>query len=165
MFLKDFSAQGLYIENGKIISPVNRRNSNYGNFYMSPNGIFYIDKNNIAHIATREKFKLTKSIKYATQSGPMLVIDGNINSKFNKNSTSYYIRNGVGVLKNGKLLFAISKEPINFYNFANFFKAKGCKNALYLDGFVSQFFTQKSGFINPLRLISIIIAEVKNKKQ
>jgi len=165
MYLKDFSAQGLYIENGKTISPINKKESDYGNFYIHPNGIFYIDNNYTANIVPRYSFKLTKSIKYATQSGPMLVINGKINSKFNKNSTSYYIRNGVCVLQNGKLLFAISKEPINFYNFANFFKAKGCKNALYLDGYVSQFFTKKSGFINPFHFISIIIAEVKNKKQ
>ena len=32
----------------------------------------------------------------------------------------------------------MSKVPINFYDFATFFKDQGCSNALYLDGFVSR---------------------------
>ncbi|WP_264554492.1 phosphodiester glycosidase family protein [Flavobacterium sp. N1861] len=32
----------------------------------------------------------------------------------------------------------MSKKEINFYDFATYFKKLGCKNALYLDGFVSR---------------------------
>jgi uncharacterized protein YigE (DUF2233 family) len=32
----------------------------------------------------------------------------------------------------------MSKERINLYDFATYFKDAGCKNALYLDGFVSR---------------------------
>jgi uncharacterized protein YigE (DUF2233 family) len=32
----------------------------------------------------------------------------------------------------------MSKSGINFYDFADYFKRQGCKQALYLDGFVSR---------------------------
>lgn len=34
----------------------------------------------------------------------------------------------------------MSSQPVNFYDFAMYFKSKGCKNALYLDGFVSKMY-------------------------
>ena len=42
MYLKDSSPQGLYIENGKTVTPVDTVQNAYGNFYLQPNGIFYI---------------------------------------------------------------------------------------------------------------------------
>ncbi|WP_133994719.1 hypothetical protein [Dinghuibacter silviterrae] len=44
-------------------------------------------------------------------------------------SPNVNIRNGVGILPGNKLLFAISREPVNFYDFAAFFKAQGCRYA------------------------------------
>ena len=161
MYLKDLSPQGLYIENGKLIKSINLKHSSYGNFYMQPNGVFYITKDGKASVVKSREFKLSKNIEYATQSGPMLVIDGEINPKFNPNSKSFYIRNGVGVLPNGKLLFAISKESIRFYDFANFFKKAGCRDALYLDGFVSRIYLPSEGITNQDFIFGIIIAEVK----
>ena len=161
MYLKNLSPQGLYIENGKLIKSINLKYNSYGNFYMQPNGVFYITKDGIASVVKSKEFKLNKNIEYATQSGPMLVIDGKINPKFNPNSKSFYIRNGVGVLPNGKLLFAISKEPIRFYDFANFFKKAGCRDALYLDGFVSRIYLPSEGITNQDFIFGIIIAEVK----
>ena len=55
-----------------------------------------------------------------------------------RHSTNLNIRNGVGILPNNQIVFAISKKEINFYDFAEYFKNLGCKNALYLDGFVSR---------------------------
>jgi uncharacterized protein YigE (DUF2233 family) len=89
-------------------------------------------------ICKTENFLSNEKIKYATQSGPMLVIDGEIHTAFKKNSTNLNIRNGVGILPNNQIIFAISKKEINFYDFAEYFKKLGCKNALYLDGFVSR---------------------------
>ena len=161
MYLKDLSPQGLYIENGKLIKSINLKHNSYGNFYMQPNGVFFITKEGAASVVKSSEFKLSNSINYATQSGPMLVIDGKINSKFNPNSKSFYVRNGVGVLEDGKLIFAISKEPIRFYDFANFFKKAGCKNALYLDGFVSRIYLPSKGITNQDFIFGIIIAETK----
>jgi uncharacterized protein YigE (DUF2233 family) len=137
MYKKDNSPQGLFIENKIVTSEIDTSNGN-GNFYLKPNGVFYLttDKNPI--ICKTEDFVNNGKIKYATQSGPMLVIDGEIHNTFKKNSTNLNIRNGVGILPNNQIVFAISKKEINFYDFAEYFKKLGCKNALYLDGFVSR---------------------------
>lgn len=137
MYKKDNSPQGLFIENKIVTSEIDTSNGN-GNFYLKPNGVFYLttDKNPI--ICKTEDFVNNGKIKYATQSGPMLVIDGEIHNTFKKNSTNLNIRNGVGILPNNQIIFAISKKEINFYDFAEYFKKLGCKNALYLDGFVSR---------------------------
>lgn len=137
MFQEDFSPLGLYIENGKEIQELNTRDAG-GNFYLKPNGVFYITKNKKANICITTDFKADANIKYATQSGPMLVIDSKIHDAFKEGSDNVNIRNGVGILPNGNVLFAMSKEKVNFYDFAKYFKDKGCKNALYLDGFVSR---------------------------
>lgn len=109
-----------------------------GNFYLKPNGIFYIKENDKAEICTTEKFINNGSIEYATQSGPMLLMNGKLHPDFQENSTNLNIRNGVGILPDNEIVFAMSKNKINFYNFAMFFKGMGCKNALYLDGLVSR---------------------------
>jgi uncharacterized protein YigE (DUF2233 family) len=67
----------------------------------------------------------------------MLLINGEINPHFTKGSVNTNIRNGVGILPNHKVVFAISKELVNFYDFAEYFKNLGCKNALFLDGGIS----------------------------
>ncbi|RZJ72127.1 phosphodiester glycosidase family protein [Flavobacterium sp.] len=137
MFQKDFSPQGLYIENGKTLAKLDVSNAS-GNFYLKPNGVFYITSDAKAHVRETSKFVASDKVNYATQSGPMLVVDGKIHPAFSEGSKNVNIRNGVGILANGNVLFAISEEPINFYDFARFFKDAGCANALYLDGFVSR---------------------------
>jgi uncharacterized protein YigE (DUF2233 family) len=37
-------------------------------------------------------------------------------------------------------MFAISRKEVSFYDFALYFKNSGCRNALYLDGFVSRMY-------------------------
>jgi uncharacterized protein YigE (DUF2233 family) len=138
MFKTDFSPLGLYIEKGKTVTKLNTIQKAHGNFYLQPNGIFYLTKEKKPRICTSENFKPDSNIQYATQSGPMLVIDGKLHPKFTKGATSTHFRNGVGILPNGNLLFVMSKEKVNFYDFATLFKNKKCKNALYLDGFVSK---------------------------
>lgn len=136
MFRKDNSPQGLFVEDGKTIAPLDIADGN-GNFYLKPNGVFYISKNNVAAISTTQDFR-NGNIRYATQSGPMLVTGGQIHPAFKEGSANVNIRNGVGILPDGKVVFAMSKTEINFYDFAKYFRDLGCKNALYLDGFVSK---------------------------
>jgi uncharacterized protein YigE (DUF2233 family) len=139
MYKKDFSPQGVFIQNGKEISPLDT-SSGGGNFYLKPNGVFFIRMDKSAGIASTPAFTNEKNILYATQSGPMLVVNGIIHQAFKQGSFNLNIRNGVGILPDGKILFAISKREINFYDFAHFFKNQGCQNALYLDGFVSRMY-------------------------
>ena len=137
MYMQDLRPLGLFIQNGKTQKSINKSDGN-GNFYLKPNGIFYITTDNIPFVCTTADFADNGKIKYATQSGPMLIIDGQIHSAFKEGSTNLNIRNGVGILPNNKVVFAMSKTEINFYDFAEYFQRLGCKNALYLDGFVSR---------------------------
>jgi uncharacterized protein YigE (DUF2233 family) len=146
MYKKDNSPQGLYIEKQKILSALDTTRAS-GNFYLKPNGIFYLTTNKTAAICRTEDFRNIKKVEYATQSGPMLLIGGQIHPDFKKGSANLNIRNGVGILPDGKVLFVLSKKEINFYDFANYFKSLGCKNALYLDGFVSRAFAPSENWI------------------
>lgn len=146
MYQKDGSPLGLYIEHFKTLHPLNTRSSEYGNFYMQPNGVFYI-KNQKAYICTTPNFKTDAAVEYATQSGPMLLIDGEIHQQFNPESQHVHIRNGVGVMEDGSVLFVMSKEKVTFHQMAQFFASKGCKNALYLDGFVSRTYLPEKDWV------------------
>ncbi len=162
MYQKNLSPVGLYIEN-KIIKTKIDTTTQVGNFYLKPNGIFFITNDNKAGVCQTEKF-INKNIKYATQSGPMLVIDGAIHPSFNEGSTNLNIRNGVGILPNGNTIFSMSKKDINFYDFAKYFRDLGCKNALYFDGFVSRTYLPEQNWIQTDGNFGIIVAVVKDSK-
>jgi len=137
MYMSNHRPQGLYIEKSETIQKVDKGEGK-GNFYMKPNGIFLID-NEGAKVVETTKFTQDTHPIFATQSGPMLLIDGAIHPAFNEGSKNVHIRNGVGITNDGSVIFAISNELVNFYDFASLFKEKyGCRNALYLDGFVSK---------------------------
>jgi uncharacterized protein YigE (DUF2233 family) len=141
MFKSDFTPQGLYIENSKIVQNEDKRKGLYGNFYLEPNGVFYISKDKTPGLISTDD--LTDSIKltmlFATQSGPMAVYNNVINSNFTQNSKNVNIRSGVGILENGNVVFVISEDKVNFYDFASVFKEKlKCASALYLDGAISE---------------------------
>lgn len=144
MYTQTSSPLGLYIENGVQHTPLNTRSAS-GNFYLKPNGVFYIARNNTAHIVTTPNMDdyALQQAKFATQSGPMLLVDGDIHPEFKEGSANTHIRNGVGILPNGGVVFSISNQPVNLYDFANHFKQLGCKNALYLDGFVSKMYWEE----------------------
>jgi uncharacterized protein YigE (DUF2233 family) len=163
MFKKDNSPQGLYIENFKTHSLLDTTSGN-GNFYLKPNGVFYITTDNLPVIIKTTEFQNSPKIKYATQSGPMLVIDGQIHSAFKEGSINLNIRNGVGILPDNKIIFAMSKKEINFYDFANYFKSLGCKNALYLDGFVSRTYLPEQNWTQTDGNFGVIIGVTTNKK-
>lgn len=162
MYKKDQSPQGLFIENFNLKNKLDTI-SGKGNFYLKPNGVFYITNENKGIICVTEKFKFNANIKWATQSGPMLVIDDKMHSAFKEGSKNLNIRNGVGVLANGNLAFVMSKKEINFYDFATYFKEIGCKNALYLDGFVSRSYFPEENWLQTDGNFGIIIG-ITNRK-
>jgi len=120
-----------------VLRKLNRAKG-YGNFYLMPNGVFYLTNDGKGAVCQTSAFRMHKNIRYATQSGPMLVTDGRIHHAFKKGSTNGNVRNGVGILPDGRMLFAMSRREVNLYDFAEYFRNKGCKNALFLDGFVSR---------------------------
>lgn len=145
MFKADYSPVGLFIQDQKVITPIDT-GSGEGNFYLKPNGVLYITSDNKAGICPTSDFALAGRVKFATQSGPLLLIDGRLHPSFKKGSSNLNIRNGVGLLSGNRLLFAMSAEPINFYDFASYFQNSGCQNALYLDGFVSRTYLPEQGW-------------------
>jgi|TARA_B110000285_G_C14913866_1_gene509272 uncharacterized protein YigE (DUF2233 family) len=163
MFQKNLSPVGLFIEEGIIKRKINKVKDAEGNFYYQPNGIFILTENNKAIVCKTTDYEDYRNIKYATQSGPMLLIDDDINPIFTQGSKNLNIRNGVGILSDGSALFAISKRKINFYDFALFFKKQGCKNALYLDGFVSECYLPSENLNETKGEFGVIIAETKSK--
>ena len=146
MFHENYEPVGLLIKNGILISRIDTFSTpKYGNFYIQPNGILLIDKFNKPFILTTKKFMnsdlLISDVKMATQSGPMLVIDGKINSHFIEKSENRKIRNGVGINIMGNVFFAISDKEVTFYEFSSFFKEQlNCVQALYLDGEISKIY-------------------------
>jgi uncharacterized protein YigE (DUF2233 family) len=65
----------------------------------------------------------------------MLVIDGRLHPRFDRDSASLKARNGVGVRADGKVMFAISQGEVSFDTFARLFRdGLNCPNALFLDG-------------------------------
>lgn len=145
IFSKNFTPGGLHIENGVTLKALNTKEGE-GNFHLMPNGVFLIGNKGPKVVETHKFAGVKDSIYYATQSGPLLVIEGELHPAFNKGSSNKYIRNGVGVTANGNMYFAISREPVNFYDFAVFFRDKlNCPNALYLDGSISDFYLPELG--------------------
>jgi uncharacterized protein YigE (DUF2233 family) len=135
---------GLYIQNGVVLRKLNTR-TGYGNFYLKPNGVFGISMNSAAWICPTDSFRNADRVRWATQSGPMLVVGGTINPTFDRNSSSAKTRNGVGVRDDGRIVFSISTEPVTFYDFASHFVKAGCRNALYLDGSISAMYCPSLG--------------------
>jgi uncharacterized protein YigE (DUF2233 family) len=164
MFNKDFSPQGLFIEQQVSISPLDT-SSGDGNFYLKPNGVFYITTDNKAQVCQTTDFIDNGNIKYATQSGPMLVINGEIHPVFKQGSTNLHIRNGVGILPDNNVIFAMSKDKINLYDFASYFQSLGCKNALYLDGFVSRTYLPEKNWVQTDGKFGVMIGVTKQSNE
>ena len=134
MFDPALKPVGLYVEQGRELVHINTR-SGYGNFHMKPNGIFYIAAGRAAVAETQAFLKQRPQADLATQSGPMLVINGRLHPRFDWGCTSLKARNGVGVRANGKVIFAISQGEVSFDAFARLFRdGLNCPNALFLDG-------------------------------
>jgi len=142
---------GLYVEDGKTLVPLNLAHGNpaSGNFSLLPNGVFAIYPDGRAAVRTTTAFKAdNKPARWATQSGPMLVIDGQLNEQFIDDSVSLKWRSGVCARTPTEVVFAVSEAPVNFHVFGRLFRDRlGCRNALYLDGTISQFYLDGQGYV------------------
>lgn len=175
MYHEDRSPVGFYLENGVKAASLNS-NDGPGNFHLKPNGVFFIDTDgNGAVLATQDFAKrfarpqagewAATEIDYATQSGPMLVIDGNIHPKFLPESTSRKRRNGVGVTDAGEVIFVLADSPVRFYDFAAFFKDElEVPNALFLDGSISRLYAPDLGRNDPGAAMGPIVGVVVSEE-
>ncbi|MFD2739723.1 phosphodiester glycosidase family protein [Sulfitobacter aestuarii] len=139
MYHEDRSPVGHYIEDGEqrrgVIS-----NAGPGNFGLLPNGVFCLREDRADVIETLRYLREKPDCRDATQSGPMLVIDGELHPKFLEDSESRYVRNGVGTsADSSRAFFVISDAPVTFHQFGSFFRDRlKLRNALYFDGNVSR---------------------------
>ena len=140
MYHPDRSPVGLYVENGLQTKKIVTR-AGPGNFGLLPNGVLCLGDGKATIVESRAFAKTAPDCRFATQSGPMLVIDGALHPRFLKESDSLNIRNGVGVAPDGRLFAVISNDRVNFHRFARFFRdVLGTPNALFLDGKVSRLY-------------------------
>lgn len=138
MYEPDLSPVGLFVSGGVALSPLNTR-AGGGNFYMKPNGVFFVAGGKAGIMETRAFARSGRAPELATQSGPLMVRAGQIHPRFQSDGDSRKIRNGIGVRKDGTIVLAISRQGISFGQFARLFRDDlRCPDALYLDGSVSQ---------------------------
>jgi len=164
MFEPNYETVGLFIENGIEKKGIDTITNKKGNFYLLPNGIFFVDNAGKFHILdtkdfirnpllnTMQKGKHPK-IQYATQSGPLLLYRNEYNKNLKFSSYNENIRSGVGIINDGKCVFIKTDDQVNFFDFAQIFKVYfRCESALYLDGAISKMYFSddytKKNFLN-----------------
>lgn len=120
-----------------------------GNFYLKPNGVFSVDRDHQVRVETSDAYAARHgeaAVTWATQSGPMLVIDGALHPAIAANGTSRKVRNGVGARDAHTALFVISDGEVSFGSIARLFLQElHCANALFLDGTVSSAWVPATG--------------------
>ncbi|WP_349434723.1 phosphodiester glycosidase family protein [Pararhizobium sp. A13] len=161
MYEADLSSVGLLVTDGVERKAIDRGKS-WGNFYLKPNGVFFLQGGRAGVMETEAYAAAGIKPDFATQSGPMLVIEGALHPAFLPQSDSLQIRNGVGVARDGKAVFAISLEPVRFHDFATLFRDQlDCANALFLDGSISSLFAPSMSRYDNAHPIGPVIAVTK----
>lgn len=161
MYGEDLKPIGLYVEDGRTLKKLNRRDGP-GNFHLKPNGLFFIDGEKGGVIESEAFFASGLKPRYASQSGPMLVVDGRIHPRFSEDGTSLQRRNGVGSPGPHTLIFAISESRVNFHSFARLFRDHlKTPNALFLDGSISSLHDAELGRSDGFWPLGPIVALVK----
>ena len=137
---------GLTVCQGREVVALNLKEGE-GNFYLKPNGVFFVDAEGAAGVLPAELYASSGiKTRIATQSGPLLIGAGVIHPAFNPNSKNLRQRSAVGVRKkDGQVIFVVtdrkdaSKRTVSFHALASFFLEMGCEDALFLDGDISDF--------------------------
>jgi len=139
MYHADRSPVGLYVEDGQQVQRL-ITSAGPGNFGLLPNGVLCLREGRADVIETLRFKAEAPTCTHATQSGPMLVIDGDLHPRFLPDSTSRYVRNGVGTNADGtQAVFAISNRRVTFHEFGTLFRdVLETPNALYFDGNISR---------------------------
>jgi uncharacterized protein YigE (DUF2233 family) len=147
MYHEDRRPVGLAVQDGREIAPVNTSDGRNANFTLKPNGIFFVENGRAAVMETGRYLAGGHAPELATQSGPMLLVEGELHPRFIENSPSRYVRNGVCASQDGRTVhLVLSRRAVNFWDFALFFRdTLGCRDALFFDGQVSSLFYPAAG--------------------
>ena len=173
MYNEQYAPIGYTVIEGEEIRALNLKQGG-GNFHLLPNGVVWWNK--AGKVQITESNALSEQLKsgqaqpwYASQSGPMLVINNEIHPQFNPESTSLKFRNGIGVCGDGDdsvVQFVNSNQPVTFYQFASVFKDDlNCPNALFLDGGIASAFYAPSIDSHDKKDMGVIIGVVENEKK
>lgn len=164
MYEGDGSPIGYYVEEGQRLEELDRGDGT-GNFYLKPNGVFF-GTDGVWEIRTSTDFLFNVSDRpqFGTQSGPMLVIDGQLHPEIQDDGPSKIVRNGVGIDEDGKAHFVISESALSFGQLARYFRDElRTPNALYLDGGVSGLWdpvTERMDDINNIGPLIVVTKKV-----
>jgi len=144
MYEADQSPTGLLILNARTLHAADTGLGDGGNFHLLPNGVFAVDADGAVRVEETRAFLADAKhagggvVRWATQSGPLLVEHGALHPKLAPDGASKNIRNGVGVAGPDVAYFVISDDPVSLGRFARFFRDElKCPDALYFDGHVS----------------------------
>ncbi len=150
IFSDDLTPGGLLIADGEELHGLNLREGG-GNFHLLPNAVFAVNDDGTAQVVESHAFDAT-GVTQATQSGPALLLDGEVHPEFNEGSANLAVRNGVGVSPDGQTVYlAISLSLTNFWDFAGLFSDElGVEDALYLDGDISSLWVDGDGEPGPV---------------
>ncbi len=162
MYGDDLRPIGYFVREEDRLVELNQRSAN-GNFYLKPNGVFF-GTDGEWRVLDSETFVRTIGTRpqFGTQSGPMLVIDGELHPDISENGPSKAIRNGVGIDDEGRAHFVISDEALSFGQLARFYRDElKTPNALFLDGNVSSLFDPASGRMDEGRVGPLLVVERK----
>lgn len=161
-FGDDLKPIGYFVQDKDRLSELNRANSGDGNFFLKPNGVFFGTGGSWKVLGTNTFYSTVgKRPEFGTQSGPFLIINGEMHPEIQDNGPSRAIRNGVGVARDGKAHFVISNDPMSFGQLARFFRDElEVPNALYLDG-GSALWDPATGRMDGGRVGPLIVVEAK----
>ena len=141
MYGEDYAPIGLYVEEGERLAAANTTSTDpdvrpIPNFYKKPNGIFFVGKDGTAGVMETAAFLAAdREVRFATQSGPLLVVGGELHPMFIPGSSDLNPRNGVCAPTATTVAFAITGGSVNFHDFGTMFRDHlGCRDALFLDG-------------------------------
>jgi uncharacterized protein YigE (DUF2233 family) len=163
MYDDDGQPIGYYVEAGKRLKELNRADGP-GNFHLKPNGVFFGTGARWQVLAADRFYtEITDRPEFGTQSGPMLVIDGEIHPEITENGPSRLTRNAVGVDDSGNAHFVITEGGVSFGVLARFFRDElKTPNALFLDGTVSSLWDPAADRMDGLAPLGPLIV-VKNR--
>lgn len=154
---------GYFVRDEDRLSELDRSDG-LGNFYLKPNGVFFGTGGRWRVLGSNTFFStIGTRPQFGTQSGPLLVIDGELHPDIQDDGPSKAIRNGVGVDAQGKAHFVISDAPLSFGKLARYFRDEvKTPNALFLDGNVSSLWHPASGRMDGRRVGPLIVVEMRD---
>ena len=138
IFSEDLTPGGLLVAEGEELRALNLADGG-GNFHLKPNAVFEIREDGTAAVVESSAYD-SSGVLHATQSGPALLLDGEVHPEFREGSPNTALRSGVGVSPDGGTVYlAITRTYVNLWDFATMFRDElGVEDALYLDGQISQ---------------------------